>query len=758
MNAAKPDSNGKSEILVVEDDELNLKTLSATITAAGYQARSARDGDSALDSIREKRPDLVLMDISIPGLNGIDVCKFLKQDPLTFDIPVIFISGSEDTETIVVALEAGGADYVTKPYHPFEILARIKTHLDMAKKVMELRVARDALSESQDQYRQLTATMPDAVIVSQDEMLLYANSAAAQLLGALEPEALVGLNIFSVIDSTQHEFARKQIQRVMAGEKLSPFENRLIRFDGTLVLTELSVSMTTWNSRVALQAVVRDITKRKYLENELVKSEALMRTALENLPIIFYMIDSDGKFTLSIGAGLKGLGLKSNQVVGQSAFEIYKDYPEITNALHKSLGGEIATFESQVAGSSYINVCVPFGAAPGANTGIVAVALDITERKRAEESLQKMQKLESLGILAGGIAHDFNNLMGGIFGYIDLAIDECKDSAVSKYLMKTMSTIERARALTLQLLTFAKGGDPIKNVIPLFPFVRETAQFALSGSNVSCRFEVPDGLWPCAIDKNQIGQVVDNIVINAQQAMPGGGPILVSAGNVSFKCKEHSVLAEGDYVRISIQDCGIGIPPNILPHIFDPFYTTKSKGHGLGLSTCFSIVSRHNGAIDVESEPGKGSTFHVYLPASQDAASSETESAKPIHTGKGTFVVMDDEGVMLDIIGDMLESLGYTTVRKINGTQVCDFVHAEIRAHKHIAGMIFDLTVPGDKGGKEIIGEIRKICPTTPVFVASGYAKDTVMGNPADYGFTASICKPFRKAELVEMLNKHRGA
>jgi PAS domain S-box-containing protein len=383
------------------------------------------------------------------------------------------------------------------------------------------------------------------------------------------------------------------------------------------------------------------------------------------------------------------------------------------------------------------------------------VYIDITERKQMEEELQKTQKLESLGILAGGIAHDFNNLLGGIYGYIDLAGETAKEKELSQYLSKAMDTIERARGLTLQLLTFAKGGAPIKKTGTLFPFVQETAQFALSGSNISANFSIQENLWPCNFDKNQIGRVIDNIIINAKQAMPDGGTIELSAHNVSISGNVHPHLRNGDYVTISIKDCGIGMPKEILSRIFDPFYTTKVTGNGLGLASCHSIIKRHGGCIDVESELGKGSTFHLFLPAEIGADVSSTKETGVKHKGCGTFIVMDDQEFMRETIGAMLESLGYSVVCKESGKDAIDFVQAEIRAKRKIAGMLFDLTIPGGMGGKETIGEIRKLNPEAFAFATSGYAEDPIMANPNDYGFTASICKPFRRSELSEMLNKY---
>ncbi|MBN1577577.1 MAG: PAS domain S-box protein [Chitinispirillaceae bacterium] len=386
---------------------------------------------------------------------------------------------------------------------------------------------------------------------------------------------------------------------------------------------------------------------------------------------------------------------------------------------------------------------------------VLGITRDITEKKKLLESAQRADKLEAVGMLAGGIAHDFNNLLGGIYGYMDMALGASKEPEVKEYLEKTLSTMNRARGLTQQLLTFAKGGAPIRKIDRLVPFLQETALFAISGSNVSCSFDVPSDLWPCNFDRNQIGQVIDNLVINAQQAMPLGGAIVISAANVLLREKEHPLLAGGRYVGISVKDRGIGIPKENLSRIFDPFFTTKTKGHGLGLATCYSIVKRHEGCLDVESELGQGSTFHVFLPASTDTVVSAAAATVFRHKGEGTIVIMDDEQVIRDTVSVMLKSFGYSVVAVENGNEAIHFLKMEAAAQRKIVAMFFDLTIAGGMGGKETIGEIRKIDQAIPVFVASGYADDQVMAHPADYGFTASICKPFTVSELAKVLNDH---
>ncbi len=377
------------------------------------------------------------------------------------------------------------------------------------------------------------------------------------------------------------------------------------------------------------------------------------------------------------------------------------------------------------------------------------------ERLRFLEESQQNQKLEALGVLAGGISHDFNNMLAQIFGYIELAHKKSGEVKIKEYLEKTLASMDRAKALTGQLMTFAKGGNPIKKIQHLFPFVQDTTLFALSGTNVKAYFDVEPSLWPCDFDQNQIGQVVDNIIINSQQAMPAGGTIEISAKKITLAENEVAALGKGDYVRISIKDKGNGIPSDILPRIFEPFFTTKTKGHGLGLAICHSIVKRHGGHIYAESEHGKGTAFQIYLPAFVGALDPLTGERLKDHSGHGTFLVMDDEPGVLEIIKEMLESFGYSVICKDEGKKAVDFFIEETRIGRTIAGMLFDLTVPGGMGGKQAIAEIRKWDRAVPVFVASGYSEDPVMANPHEYGFNASICKPFGMDKLASMLNIH---
>ncbi len=373
------------------------------------------------------------------------------------------------------------------------------------------------------------------------------------------------------------------------------------------------------------------------------------------------------------------------------------------------------------------------------------------------ENAQRTDKLESIGLLAGGIAHDFNNLLSGLFGYIDLALDNTDDPSVSKYLEKALDVFNRARDLTHQLLTFSKGGAPIRKTGNIGRYVRESVLFTLSGSSIVCEFSIAEDLNECDFDENQISQVVDNIVINAMQAMPSGGTLRVEIRNVTLTMGNYVNLQDGDYIVISIADTGIGIPPSIINRIFDPFFTTKKNGNGLGLATCFSIVKKHDGIIHVESELGKGSTFFIYLPSKCYTARSAKAVQVANHTGDGLVVIMDDEEFILEILDLMLTDMGYEVVQTRSGEELLGKIDELELPGRTIKACILDLTIPGGMGGRDAVKKLREKYPVLPVFASSGFSEDPIMASPGQFGFTASICKPYRKFELASLLNSFFG-
>jgi PAS domain S-box-containing protein len=391
--------------------------------------------------------------------------------------------------------------------------------------------------------------------------------------------------------------------------------------------------------------------------------------------------------------------------------------------------------------------------------GVVLVFQDVTQKRQTEAELQKMEKLTSLGILAGGIAHDFNNILTGILGNLSLAmLSTPRKGQVFRRLAEAEQATVRARDLVQQLLTFAKGGAPVKEVASLEEIIRDSATFTCRGSQVRCDFAFHKDLWPAEVDPGQISQVIQNLVINGIQAMPTGGAIIIRAENATLKEDLGLPLPPGRYVRIKVQDQGIGIPPDYLPNIFDPYFSTKQKGSGLGLATSYSIIKNHDGYMTVESTLGVGTIFFIYLPAStQKVRSVHKGSVGPFHQGRGRILVMDDDAGVRRVAGKILKHLGYEVEFAVDGADAIEKYKQACSTGQPFDLVIMDLTIPGGMGGKEALQALLEIEPQTRAIVSSGYADDPIMTHYQDYGFSGVIKKPYRVDTFSYILHEVLG-
>ena len=397
--------------------------------------------------------------------------------------------------------------------------------------------------------------------------------------------------------------------------------------------------------------------------------------------------------------------------------------------------------------------------ADGEVAGAVWVLRDISHIARAEHERAKAAHLQSIGVLAGGLAHDVNNILMGIVGNLSLAesLVRPEETALATRLNHASAACARARGVTSQLLTFAKGGAPIKTTSSVRDLVVECSRFALSGSPVAPRFTIAEHLWAADVDLDQIGQVVHNLVLNALQAMPRGGIVDVSLANEELAEDAPLAmtgLAPGRYVRLTVQDQGHGIPPDKLDRIFDPYFTTKEFGSGLGLAITYSIVHAHGGAITVESPPGRGARFTILLPASERPVVQEpVQPATVVRRQGGRVLLMDDDEMVAEVAQEMLQSLGYLTETAPSGETAIERFQAAEERGEPFDVVILDLTVAGGMGGAECVGHIRNIRPDVTVYVTSGYTDDSVLARFRDYGFNGVLPKPFGVADLRRVLN-----
>ncbi|MBP7902099.1 MAG: PAS domain S-box protein [Spirochaetes bacterium] len=609
--------------------------------------------------------------------------------------------------------------------------------------------AKEKAEENEEQLRAIIDSSKDAIVISKKGIVVLVNKSFLEMFGYEHADEIIGKSILVNISSKEVDKIKDFISKRYSGvDAPNYYESVGLRKNGTEFPFEVNVGMYELKGEKYSVGIVRDITERKRAETDLKNSEEKFAKAFLSSPDILFLTSLENGIIIEINERTeKILGYKRDEIIGKSPkdLKLWEDLSlrdRYINQIHKNgsvheLDANFLTKTGNIVNSLLSAELIELHG----EKFILGTIKDITERRQMEEELQKAQKLESLASLAGGIAHDFNNLLGGIYGYIELAEEMTVDNQLKEYLLKSISTIERARDLSKQLITFSKGGAPIQSVGSLFPYITDTVKFALSGSNISYEFDIANDLWMSYFDKNQIGQVIDNIVINAKQAMPEGGKLKITANNITLSEKQHSTLKPGKYVKISIKDFGSGMSKDVMQRIFDPFFTTKPSGHGLGLATCYSIIKKHGGSIDVESKINEGSTFHIILPASDGSVTEEAERESLSFRGKGTFVIMDDEEVMRDVIGNMIESFGYSVEHCHDGYTAIEFFKNEIKANRVITGSILDLTVPGSMGGKEAVSLLKEISPETIFFATSGNSEDVVISRPKEFGFSASIAK-----------------
>ena len=509
------------------------------------------------------------------------------------------------------------------------------------------------------------------------------------------------------------------------------------------------------------------LSDRRQAEDAFRRSEAKFRGLIESSSDLIWEVNAEGVYMYVSPQVEPMLGYKPDEVLGKTPFDLMP--PEEAKRIQAFFKDVTAKCES-IRALENVNLHkdgrriiletngVPVLDEAGKVIGYRGMDRDITERKQAEEALQKMEKLKSVGTLAGGIAHDFNNILMGLFSNISIAKEDLpKDHPGFKSLEEAEKSMNRAIRLTKQLLTFAKGGAPVTESINLNDLIAKVVRFDLSGSNVKPVFEQPDDLWPAEVDKGQIQQVFSNLTINAKQAMPDGGNLYITLENADISKNAVPCLVQGKYIRITVTDEGIGIDRTHLDRIFDPYFTTKHAGNGLGLATVYSIINKHGGCINVDSQLGKGTTVTLYLPASKSQHLPETKQHEAERTTikqTARILVMDDEEMVRNVVTTMLERSGYSVETAEGGEEAIEIYKQSMNAGNPFDIVIMDLTIPGGIGGKEAVKDILKINPEAKVIVSSGYANDPVMANYAEYGFYSIIAKPYTKSKLLEVLSR----
>ena len=536
---------------------------------------------------------------------------------------------------------------------------------------------------------------------------------------------------------------------------------------------EMSLSEMIIDQQRVYVAMVRDVTERKRFEQQIAAEKESLGVTLRAIGDGVITTDVNGKVIMLNSEAEKLTGWSSKEGIGQplkSVFDVTIDLAaqaKVQKSGYRSEAQSIllnlpesVTLTSRDGNERVIEqVASPIRDNKNEVAGVVLVFRDITARQRAETERRKAETLEQLGLLAGGIAHDFNNLLTAIIGNISLAsVLLPPNDEMAERLDDAKNASLRARDLAQQLLTFARGGTPIKKTASIGKLIQDTVSFSLRGSHNRSEFEFGVDLSSAEIDAGQISQVIANLVVNADQAMPNGGTLHVSCENFSYSATTTPAvpdLAAGDYVRIRIRDEGVGIPAKYMKRIFDPYFTTKPKGSGLGLATAYSIIKNHSGLMTVESEVHVGTTFTIYLPAAldQEMPVEAPRTFTPAMPGTGRVLVVDDEDAIRDLVEFTLTRLGYKVWQAATALEGVNIYREKFEAGERFDAVILDLTLPGGIGGKEALKKLIEIDPTVNAIVSSGYATDATMSRYQDFGFRGVIAKPYEAAELGKIVH-----
>jgi len=563
----------------------------------------------------------------------------------------------------------------------------------------------------------------------------------------------------------EYEYRKKVVDVVIEDGTLKNVEVKLKAKSGRILICLVSFERIIFSGSPHLITIGRDITERKEWEDSLANEKERLSVTLRSIGDGVITTDVDGKVTLLNRVAEKLTGYTQQEAHGKFLEDIFRIFDAdsgikrenpFTKVISTNVIIELESNTKLIAKDGTERMIADSGSPiRDKNSQVIGMALvfrDITQKRKIEQELQKIQKIESIGVLAGGLAHDFNNILTSIVGSISLALLKPDSEHKDKYLRLAENAALRAKDLTQQLLTFSRGGDPIKKLTSLENIVRMSASFASSGSNSEISFDCEKDLWKTEVDEGQISQVINNIVLNAIQAMPNGGKVSIKLQNYSASLKDE-IIPHGNYALIRISDTGEGIDPNVIKKIFDPYFTTKQKGSGLGLAISYSIISKHHGFIDVISRPGKGTEFLIYLPASENKTLPLEPSPEKINRGKGNVLVMDDEEAIREIMKDILNMLGYNVITANDGAEAIEKYNKAIDTDGSIDLVIMDLTIPGGMGGKETITKLLKINPGVKAIVSSGYSNDPVMADFKKHGFKGTIAKPYRVDEVGKIVN-----
>jgi PAS domain S-box-containing protein len=634
------------------------------------------------------------------------------------------------------------------------------------------------LAEMEVRTRSIIQNILDGMItLDENGVIRSMNPAAEKMFGYSEKE-MVGYKLSKLVPKWYANEPEAKAAAMSWSEMVKRTGSTALALARTRQLVsfpaEISLSEMMVDEKKFYVAMVRDVTEQKRFEKELAAEKESLAVTVRSIGDGVITTDVQGRIIMMNNEAERLTGWPSKEAIGKPLKTVFSFVVDLATQARAPQTGfrneaqsilvslpENATLVARDGSERTVEqLASPIRDNKNEVAGVVLVFRDITQRQRAEAERRKTETLEQLGLLAGGIAHDFNNLLTAIIGNISLAsLLLPPDDEMASRLVDAKNASVRARDLAQQLLTFARGGTPIKRATSIGKLIQDTVSFSLRGSHSRSNFSFGADLWPAEIDPGQISQVIANMAVNADQAMPNGGMLQVSCENFHYTASTTPQIRDlppGDYIQIKIKDQGVGIPEQYLDRIFDPYFTTKPKGNGLGLATCYSIVKNHSGLITVESEVHTGTTFHIYLPAAlnEELPAEQPTAFTQAMTGSGRVLVVDDEDAIRTLVDFTLTRLGYQVVQAATGVEGVNIYSQKFQAGERFDAVILDLTLPGGMGGKEVLKKLIEIDPTVNAIVSSGYATDATMSRYQDFGFRGVITKPYEAAELGKTVHE----
>lgn len=794
--------NSYANIMIVEDEPIVAKSIKYLLMNIGYSVTAVvESGEDAIKKVEEIEPDLILMDINLKGrIDGIETTCLIHKH---FNIPVVYLTAYADEDTLRKAKETLPYGYIIKPFTEVDLHATLEMalhhhHID------------SLIRESREWFLTTLNSIEDAVITTNKHgRITFINPVAEKLTGWKKEETIDRslYDVFRTFDELNEEIIPDTSgETILEDYSIHPDRNvTLVSRDNKkylisgrcssirddrgqvkgYVLTFWDITVQKKNEeqlekyRLDLEEQIKiqtkdlistnarlyeEIEERKQIAAALAAEKECLSVTLRSIADGVIASDTEGRITLFNRIAEEITGWRQEEAFNKPLWEVFKLIDtgrEESTGIKSGTSSEnmiLITRDNSRCNIAYntADICDETGNA----IGEVITFCDVTDKLKTEEAFIRSEKLKSVGILAGGIAHDFNNILTAIVGNIDLSLmDVNPDKRCYRWLDDAKNAALRARNLTQQLLPFSCGGEPIKKTIKLSEHIRNSCISTLQNSNFSYDLWIDDDLWPVDGDEGQLDQVFNNLIINAKQAMPMSGTISVIAENITTKSGRKSSLRSGKYVKISFKDEGVGISRENLTKIFDPYFTTKHNQSGLGLTSCISIIKKHGGLIDVESELDAGSLFTLYLPASEKQV-EKIEVDEKMSSGQGKVLLMDDNVELITVTTLLLERMGYEVTCCYDGKDAIEIYKEELDSGKPFDVVVMDLSIPKGMGGKEAIVKLHEVDPDANAIVSSGYSNDPVMSDFCSYGFAGVLPKPYNyealNIEIQNVINSSR--